>query len=415
MKRLRCKNCGGVLLRSEDGRTGYCPKCQKDFPLEDPARQSGPAQGSYIQFMMDYDGTEPGSPAGSPQGAAEKDLLSEVSIGFQQPAAWSFQAGAEQNGESPADPASGAPLETSLQPSVPAIWDSVVQRTDSFSDMSLNIGGLLRFARDAFEQMTEAERAVTVPVWRAYLKKWAASNCSAFRDQVKTIQQAQEKRQRKLSRKLASLSNDLRDQQLAQALDDEEYRRRQEQSARIRESSGRWSLLSFCLLLVSALLLGLAFVLMDLLEGFFFYGTAMAAAGLAGLGVCSGVLISELSRRRAAERDLANLAAGKEETNSEQQGIMVLSQAETEILREEIRKSSRILDACRLLLGTKSKALEKAMFRCALELSSIEKTENTDRVARALKIVSWQEPDLGEEQLPTLSVFSFEEEDLLEA
>lgn len=53
MKRLRCKNCGGVLLRSEDGRTGYCPKCQKDFPLEDPARQSGPAQGSYIQFMMD--------------------------------------------------------------------------------------------------------------------------------------------------------------------------------------------------------------------------------------------------------------------------------------------------------------------------------------------------------------------------
>lgn len=415
MKRLRCKNCGGVLLRSEDGRTGYCPKCQKDFPLEDPARQSGPAQGSYIQFMMDYDGTEPGSPAGSPQGAAEKDLLSEVSIGFQQPAARSFQAGAEQNGESPADPASGAPLETSLQPSVPAIWDSVVQRTDSFSDMSLNIGGLLRFARDAFEQMTEAERAVTVPVWRAYLKKWAASNCSAFRDQVKTIQQAQEKRQRKLSRKLASLSNDLRDQQLAQALDDEEYRRRQEQSARIRESSGRWSLLSFCLLLVSALLLGLAFVLMDLLEGFFFYGTAMAAAGLAGLGVCSGVLISELSRRRAAERDLANLAAGKEETNSEQQGIMVLSQAETEILREEIRKSSRILDACRLLLGTKSKALEKAMFRCALELSSIEKTENTDRVARALKIVSWQEPDLGEEQLPTLSVFSFEEEDLLEA
>lgn len=415
MKRLRCKNCGGVLLRSEDGRTGYCPKCQKDFPLEDPARQSGPAQGSYIQFMMDYDGTEPGSPAGSPQGAAEKDLLSEVSIGFQQPAARSFQAGAEQNGESPADPASGAPLETSLQPSVPAIWDSVVQRTDSFSDMSLNIGGLLRFARDAFEQMTEAERAVTVPVWRAYLKKWAASNCSAFRDQVKTIQQAQEKRQRKLSRKLASLSNDLRDQQLAQALDDEEYRRRQEQSARIRESSGRWSLLSFCLLLVSALLLGLAFVLMDLLEGFFFYGTAMAAAGLAGLGVCSGVLISELSRRRAAERDLANLAAGKEETNSEQQDIMVLSQAETEILREEIRKSSRILDACRLLLGTKSKALEKAMFRCALELSSIEKTENTDRVARALKIVSWQEPDLGEEQLPTLSVFSFEEEDLLEA
>lgn len=415
MKRLRCKNCGGVLLRSEDGRTGYCPKCQKDFPLEDPARQSGPAQGSYIQFMMDYDGTEPGSPAGSPQGAAEKDLLSEVSIGFQQPAARSFQAGAEQNGESPADPASGAPLETSLQPSVPAIWDSVVQRTDSFSDMSLNIGGLLRFARDAFEQMTEAERAVTVPVWRAYLKKWAASNCSAFRDQVKTIQQAQEKRQRKLSRKLASLSNDLRDQQLAQALDDEEYRRRQKQSARIRESSGRWSLLSFCLLLVSALLLGLAFVLMDLLEGFFFYGTAMAAAGLAGLGVCSGVLISELSRRRAAERDLANLAAGKEETNSEQQGIMVLSQAETEILREEIRKSSRILDACRLLLGTKSKALEKAMFRCALELSSIEKTENTDRVARALKIVSWQEPDLGEEQLPTLSVFSFEEEDLLEA
>lgn len=415
MKRLRCKNCGGVLLRSEDGRTGYCPKCQKDFPLEDPARQSGPAQGSYIQFMMDYDGTEPGSPAGSPQGAAEKDLLSEVSIGFQQPAARSFQAGAEQNGENPADPASGAPLETSLQPSVPAIWDSVVQRTDSFSDMSLNIGGLLRFARDAFEQMTEAERAVTVPVWRAYLKKWAASNCSAFRDQVKTIQQAQEKRQRKLSRKLASLSNDLRDQQLAQALDDEEYRRRQEQSARIRESSGRWSLLSFCLLLVSALLLGLAFVLMDLLEGFFFYGTAMAAAGLAGLGVCSGVLISELSRRRAAERDLANLAAGKEETNSEQQGIMVLSQAETEILREEIRKSSRILDACRLLLGTKNKALEKAMFRCALELSSIEKTENTDRVARAMKVVSWQEPDLGEEQLPTLSVFSFEEEDLLEA
>lgn len=415
MKRLRCKNCGGVLLRSEDGRTGYCPKCQKDFPLEDPARQSGPAQGSYIQFMMDYDGTEPGSPAGSPQGAAEKDLLSEVSIGFQQPAARSLQADAEQNGESPADPASSAPLETSLQPSVPAIWDSVVQRTDSFSDMSLNIGGLLRFARDAFEQMTEAERAVTVPVWRAYLKKWAAANCSAFRDQVRTIQQAQEKRQRKLSRKLASLSDDLRDQQLAQALDDEEYRRRQEQSARIRESSGRWSLLSFCLLLVSALLLGLAFVLMDLLEGFFFYGTAMAAAGLAGLGVCSGVLISELSRRRAAERDLANLAAGKEETNSEQQGIMVLSQAETEILREEIRKSTRILDACRLLLGTKNKALEKAMFRCALELSSIEKTENTDRVARAMKVVSWQEPDLGEEQLPTLSVFSFEEEDLLEA
>lgn len=415
MKRLRCKNCGGVLLRSEDGRTGYCPKCQKDFPLEDPARQSGPAQGSYIQFMMDYDGTEPGSPAGSPQGSAEKDLLSEVSIGFQQTAARSLQAAAEQNGENPADPASSAPLETSLQPSVPAIWDSVVQRTDSFSDMSLNIGGLLRFARDAFEQMTEAERAVTVPVWRAYLKKWAAANCSAFRDQVKTIQQAQEKRQRKLSRKLASLSNDLRDQQLAQALDDEEYRRRQEQSARIRESSGRWSLLSFCLLLVSALLLGLAFVLMDLLEGFFFYGTAMAAAGLAGLGVCSGVLISELSRRRAAERDLANLAAGKEETNSEQQGIMVLSQAETEILREEIRKSSRILDACRLLLGTKNKALEKAMFRCALELSSIEKTENTDRVARAMKVVSWQEPDLGEEQLPTLSVFSFEEEDLLEA
>lgn len=412
MKRLRCKNCGGVLLRSEDGRTGYCPKCQKDFPLEDPAGQSGSAKGSYIQFMMDYDETASGSSAGNLQGSAEKDLLSEVSIGFQQHA---VQEAQKKSGDVPADSAVGAPLETSLQPSVPAIWDSVVQRTDNFGDMSLNIGGLLRFARDAFEQMTEAERAVTVPVWRAYLKKWSAANCSAFRDQVKTIQQAQEKRQRKLSKKLAALSDDLRDQQLAQALDEEEYRRRQEQSARIRESSGRWSLLSFCLLMVSALLLGLAFVLMDLLEGFFFYGTAMAAAGLAGLGVCSGVLISELSRRRSAERDLANLAAGKEETNSEQQGIMVLSQAETEILREEIRKSTRILDACRLLLGTKNKALEKAMFRCALELSSIEKTENTDRVARAMKVVSWQEPDLGEEQLPTLSVFSFEEEDLLEA
>lgn len=412
MKRQRCKNCGGVLLRSEDGRTGYCPKCQKDFPLEDPAGQSGAAKGSYIQFMMDYDGPSATGTGSAPGLREEKDLLSEVAIGFQQAAVPVKRAQTGNSGPETERTMAEGPLETSLQPSVPAIWDSMVQRTDNFSDMSLNIGGLLRFARDAFEQMSEAERAVTVPVWRAYLKKWAAANSGAFRDQVKTMQQAQEKRQRKLSKRLASLSDDLRDQQLAHALDEEEYRRRQEQTSRIRESSGRWSLLSFCLLLVSALLLGLAFVLMDLLDGFFFYGTALAAAGVAGLGVCSGVLISELSRRRAAERDLANLAAGKEETSSEQQGIMVLSQAETEILREEIRKSTRILDACRLLLGTKNKALEKGMFRCALELSSIEKTDSADRIARAMKVVSWQEPDSPEEQLPTLSVFSFEEDGL---
>lgn len=301
--------------------------------------------------------------------------------------------------------------EVSLQGRVPAVWSELEEKTEGFTKMDLNISEILRFASDAFAQMDEAERAMTVPSWRAYLQAWARSCQSAFREKVKQLRQTQEKRKKKMTRRLEELSSDLNDQRLAHALDDEAYRRKLDEATAIRESAKRWSILSLSLLGVSLVLFLAGFILDDMLEGFFFYALVLEAAGVAGMGSCLGILITELYRRKSAERDLSNLAAGREESDSEQKSIMVLSQAETEILRTEIRKSTRIMDACRILLSAKNRALENAMAAAALETSSVEAADPSDSLIRALHIISQKDEEpAANDQLATLSVFSFEEE-----
>lgn len=303
-------------------------------------------------------------------------------------------------------------MEVSVQAQVPEAWARLEEKTEGFTRMDLDITPILEYAAQAFEQMDEAERALTVPAWKQYLQAWSRSSVQPFKDHVKSLRSSQERRKRKMTRRLEDLSHDLNDQRLANALDDEAYHHKLDDATAIRESAKRWSWLATGLLLVALVLFLVGHMLDQMLEGFYFYALVLEAAGIAGMAACIGVLVNELYRRRAAERDLSNLAAGREESDSEQKSIMVLSQAETEILRKEIRRCSRIMDACKTILSAKNRALEHALLAGALELSAVEAANSSDRLIRAIETISAKEEDQPDrEQLATLSVFSFDEED----
>lgn len=444
MKRIRCQTCGTPLIISEDQKTAYCPGCQKNVSLDQLESRNNAPQGAYVQFLM-KDGIVLDSTEKKTRKKKEEDRLSSLSIGFENTSerfasinlsssktkphpvlrrsdrtqmiepepviAEEPRHGMMQESETDSLQI-GPAVEISVQPTIPAVWTELEEKTESFTKMDLDITEILLFASDAFAGMKEAERALTVPVWRKYLQAWCKNSQQSFKDKLKQIRSSQERRKKKMIKRLDELNKDLNDQRLAHALDEEAYRRKLDEANSIRESSKRWSILALSLLSVSLVLFLLGFILESMLEGFYFYSMLLKACGIAGMGACLGIVLTELSRKIAAERDLGNLAVGREESDSEQKSIMVLSQAETDILRAEIRKSGRIMDACRTLLSAKNKSLENAMLDGALELSGVQAANSSDPLIRALRIISEKEENSDPEgQLGTLSVFAFNDEE----